>query len=101
MSRLLNKIIFVNKRRTSMRLSIEEWDSLVEICKIENISKNELLSLIEDNSPTNLGLTYSTRLFMLKYFRDAATSKGHKTANHGKPTKKDHLIIDTLIKACA
>jgi predicted DNA-binding ribbon-helix-helix protein len=101
MSRLLNKIIFVNKRRTSMRLSIEEWDSLKEICKIENIAKNELLSLIEDNSPESLGLTYSTRLFMLKYFRDATTSKGHKTANHGKIIRKDKILIDTLIKACA
>lgn len=101
MSRLLNKIIFVNKRRTSMRLSIEEWDSLKEICKIEKIAKNELLSIIEDNAPRNLGLTYATRLFMLKYFRDASTSKGYKTANHGKIIKKETIIIDTLIKACA
>ncbi len=66
-----------------MRLCLEEWDALYEICRIENISKNNLIELIESYKPKTLGLTYSTRLFLVSYFREAASVLGHQSAGHG------------------
>ena len=84
MIKLMNKIIMINNRRTSMRLCVKEWDALYEICKIEKISKNHLIELIEANKSQILGLTYSTRLFLMSYFREAASEDGHKKAGHGQ-----------------
>ena len=78
MTKLMNKIILINNRRTSMRLCQKEWDALYEVCKIERISKNHLIEMIEANKSEVLGLTYSTRLFLVTYFREAASEDGHK-----------------------
>lgn len=83
MTRLINKIVLVNDRRTSMRLCLEEWDALYEICRIEKITKNNLIELIEAHKSETLGLTYSTRLFLVSYFREAASVLGHQSAGHG------------------
>lgn len=66
-----------------MRLCFQEWEALYEVCKIEKISKNHLIELIEGNKSNKLGLTYSTRLFLMAYFREAASEEGHKNAGHG------------------
>lgn len=84
MTKLMNKIILINNRRTSMRLCQKEWDALYEVCKIERISKNHLIEMIEANKSEVLGLTYSTRLFLVTYFREAASEDGHKKAGHGQ-----------------
>ena len=83
MTKLINKIVMVNNRRTSMRLCLKEWEALYEVCKIEKISKNRLIEMIEANKSEVLGLTYSTRLLLVSYFREAASEDGHKLAGHG------------------
>ena len=72
MAKLVNKIIFVNKRRTSMRLCLKEWEALNEICEREHIARNKLIEIIEDKKDEELGLTYSTRLFIVMYYRRLA-----------------------------
>ena len=74
MLKLVNKIVLINGRRTSMRMSNKEWHAFDDVCKSENISRNELLSMIEKLKDNNLGLTYSTRLFILSYFRQLASN---------------------------
>lgn len=75
MTRLINKIISLNKRRTSMRLADAEWDAMREICSHENISRNKLIESIEESKDVNLGLSCSTRLFLLAYYRHNAPLK--------------------------
>ena len=82
MTKLINKVVIVNNRRTSIRLCLKEWDALEEICNIERITRNDLLSLIEAIKDNKLGLTYSARLFVIEYFRQAATPEGHYIAKH-------------------
>lgn len=65
-----------------MRLCQKEWDAFGEICNREKISRNELLSIIEGMKNNDLGLTYSARLFIIEYFRQAATEEGHQKAHH-------------------
>lgn len=72
MTKLVNKVLHINNRRTSMRLCLTEWEVLNEICKKENITKNKLIELIENNNNGRLGLTYITRLFVIVYYHDVA-----------------------------
>lgn len=72
MPKLVNKVISINKRRTSMRLCTIEWEALDEICERENITRNKLIEKIEGDKDKEFGLAYSTRLFMVQYFRSAA-----------------------------
>lgn len=80
MTQLTNKIININNRRTSMRLCLKEWDALNQICKNEKISRNKLIEMIENYKDQDLGLTYSTRLFILEYYR--ALAKPSKTSRN-------------------
>lgn len=82
MPKLVNKVVFVNGRRTSMRMCQKEWKAFEEVCEREKISRNDLLGLIEEYKNDNLGLTYSARLFIISYFWSAATENGHAHANH-------------------
>lgn len=75
MMKLTNKILNVNKRRTSMRLCCKEWTALDAICAKERLSRNQLISMIENHKNQKLGLSYSTRLFALLYYQCAANSK--------------------------
>lgn len=72
MTKLANKIISINNRRTSMRLCNKEWEAIDDICKRERINRNALIELIENAKNERLGLTYSTRLFLVLYYRSIA-----------------------------
>ncbi|MBQ9731782.1 MAG: ribbon-helix-helix domain-containing protein [Alphaproteobacteria bacterium] len=80
MTKLSNKVINTNNRRTSIRLCSQEWNVLEDACKNENIHRNELISLIEKSKASNLGLSYATRVFLLLYFRNLALSKDKSNA---------------------
>lgn len=85
MTKLANKIISINNRRTSMRLCNKEWDAIEDICKREHITRNSLIELIENAKNQRLGLTYSTRLFLVLYYRSIAKApriKGPMTPNN-------------------
>ena len=69
MFKLKNKVVFVNGRRTSMSMLPKEWNAFDEVCGLEGVSRNELLSLIERVKCKKAGLTPSTRLFVISYFR--------------------------------
>jgi predicted DNA-binding ribbon-helix-helix protein len=96
MNTLSNRNVTVNGRRTSMRLEQEMWDALSEICRREDMTVHELCSLIDDRRGLS-SLTAATRVFILMYYRAAATDEGHATAGHGKQVPrhlKDRLGID-------
>ncbi len=73
MTKLTNRIININNRRTSMRLCQKEWNALEDICKREKINRNLLIEQIENNKNQKLGLTYATRLFLMLYYKNLAT----------------------------
>ena len=78
MTKLTNKIITIHERRTSMRLCRKEWCALEEVCSREQMNRNELLSMIEDNKNNRLGLAYATRLFLLLYYKSIANHTKRK-----------------------
>ncbi len=75
MTKLINKIISLHKRRTSMRLADSEWEAMDEICRFENISRNKLLEFVEQCKDKDLGLSCCTRLFLLSYYKNNARLK--------------------------
>jgi predicted DNA-binding ribbon-helix-helix protein len=58
------------------------WDALAEICMRERQDLNSLVRQIEASGHTG-GRTSAVRVFVLQYFRKAATEVGHELAHHG------------------
>ncbi|MBK1666836.1 hypothetical protein CKO28_02105 [Rhodovibrio sodomensis] len=81
---LINRNVTVNGRRTSIRLEPEMWDALDEIAKRESVRVSDVVSRIDrDRLGRGAGLTARVRVFVLGYFRAAATESGHMNAGHG------------------
>jgi predicted DNA-binding ribbon-helix-helix protein len=81
-SRLVNRNVVAGTGRTSMRLEPELWDALAEICEREGRGIHELVRSI-DGQRERGGRTSAVRVFVLQYFRAAATEAGHLAAGHG------------------
>jgi predicted DNA-binding ribbon-helix-helix protein len=82
-STLLLKNITVLGKRTSIRLEPEMWQELKNIAKREKCTIHDLCSLISLRKNPNTSLTAAIRVFLMLYFRAAATEEGHDKAGHG------------------
>ncbi len=81
-SRLINRNVTSTNGRTSMRLEPELWSALEEICHREMMTLADLVKSIERRGHPG-GRTSAVRVFVLTYFRNAASEEGHRTAGHG------------------
>ena len=88
-SRLVNRNVTALRGRTSMRLEPELWDALLEICDREDLDLNTIVRRVEAEGHAG-GRTSAVRVFLLSYFRAAATEAGHMVAGHG-PHTRPHL----------
>ncbi|MEM7618118.1 MAG: ribbon-helix-helix domain-containing protein [Pseudomonadota bacterium] len=82
-SSLVLKNITVLGRRTSIRLEPEMWRALKQISYRERCSIHDLCSLIGLRKNSKTSLTAVIRVFLMLYFRSAATEEGHNKAGHG------------------
>lgn len=89
MSRLINRNVVAERGRTSMRLEPELWDALLEICDRERQDMSALVRRVEASGHSG-GRTSAVRVYVLNYFRCAATEAGHAAAGHGAPSRS-HL----------
>jgi predicted DNA-binding ribbon-helix-helix protein len=93
-STLINRNVYVTGRRTSVRLESAMWDALAEICEREGISIHELCNRVEERRRES-SLTAAMRVFVVSYFRAAATENGHADAGHGtrrpRPSERPRL----------
>jgi predicted DNA-binding ribbon-helix-helix protein len=67
-----------------MRLEPELWDALAEICRREQGDLRSLMRNIEAAGHSG-SRTSAVRVFVVQYFRDAATEVGHDRANGATP----------------
>ena len=81
-SRLINRNVVAARGRTSMRLEPELWEALSEICGREGQDMSSLVRKVEQKGHAG-GRTSAVRVFVLSYFRGAATEAGHQGAGHG------------------
>lgn len=82
-SSLVSRNITVLSRRTSVRLEPEMWCELKNISEREQCSIHDLCSLISLRKNKQTSLTAAIRVFLMLYFRAAATEQGHEKAGHG------------------
>jgi predicted DNA-binding ribbon-helix-helix protein len=82
-STLVNRNVTIRGRRTSLRLEPAMWDALHEVAQREGASVHEICSRVEFNRQEST-LTAAIRVFILAYFREAATEQGHSLAGHGR-----------------
>jgi predicted DNA-binding ribbon-helix-helix protein len=80
--RLISGNVRVRGRRTSVRLEPALWDALREISRRESKTMHALVTEIADQRIQST-LTASIRVFLMSYFKAAATEDGHRRAGHG------------------
>jgi len=82
MTTLVSRNVTLAGRRTSLRLERAMWDALEEIRTRERQSMHDLCAYI-DRTRAERTLTAGIRVYILEYFRRAATEDGHVEAGHG------------------
>lgn len=82
-SSLVSRNITVMGKRTSVRLEPEMWEELKNIAQREGCKVNDICSLISLRKSSKTSLTAAIRVFLVLYFRAAATEEGHLRAGHG------------------
>jgi predicted DNA-binding ribbon-helix-helix protein len=82
-SSLISKNITVRGHRTSIRLEPEMWAALKDIAQREQTSIHNICSLISLRKLDETSLTAAIRVFLMLYYRAAATQDGHIRAGHG------------------
>lgn len=80
---LISRNVTVNKRRTSIRLEAQMWVSLKEIAEREKCTIHDICNVIAMKKADNITLTAAIRIFLMLYFKSAATEDGHQRAGHG------------------
>jgi predicted DNA-binding ribbon-helix-helix protein len=89
-SRLINRNVIAERGRTSMRLEPELWEALLEICGREGQDMSSLVRKVAQRGHAG-GRTSAVRVFVLSYFRTAATEAGHLAAGHGALAMNGHM----------
>lgn len=82
-STLINRNVIIHGRRTSVRLEPEMWSALFDITAREDRNIHQLCSAVHDRKKPETSLTAAIRVFVMAYFRSAATEDGHKGAGRG------------------
>ncbi len=81
-SALVNRNVVVNGHRTSVRLEPQMWDALREIARREGRTVHAICTEAKRRrGPSTFAA--SLRVYILNYFRAAATPEGHLRAGHG------------------
>ncbi len=99
-SKLVNRNVTAHRGRTSMRLEPEVWDALEEIRQREQVSLGELVRTVEARGHEG-GRTSAVRVFVVDYFRAAATDAGHGAAGHGALPARQRRPAQTAVSADA
>ena len=77
--------IVIDGKRTRIRLDPISLDALYEIASRERITVNELCTMIHTrNEGNDFTFTAAIRIFLLSYYRAAATDEGHRLAGHSR-----------------
>lgn len=82
-SSLVSRNITIFGRRTSVRLEPEMWVALNDIADREKCSVHDICSLVYVRKSALTSLTAAIRVFLMLYYKAAATDIGHRDAGHG------------------
>lgn len=82
-ARSITRNVTVAGHRTSIRMEPSMWEALNELSDRENKTVHEICTLVS-RYRSDLSLTAAIRVFIVSYFRTAATEEGHDRAGHGQ-----------------
>lgn len=82
-STLVSRNVTIGSHRTSIRLEPDMWNGLREICRREHVTMHDIATIVSVRKAANTSLTAAIRVFVMAYFRMAATEEGHSNAGHG------------------
>lgn len=82
-STLVSRNITVLGHRTSVRLEPDMWTALKDIADREGCKIHDVCSLIALRKEQGTSLTAAIRVFIVLYYKAAATEEGHQRAGHG------------------
>lgn len=68
MVKFFKRVVILCGKRTSVRLSEIEWQTLEHISRHKNMRRNFLIEQIKNHKAQKMGLAPAIRLFMLIYF---------------------------------
>ena len=88
-SSLVIRNVKVHGHRTSVRLEPQMWDSMIEICRREFCTPDDVCSYVAERKPPHGSLTSSLRVFILDYFRKSSTEDGH----YQRRTRPEHVHV--------
>lgn len=84
----------VDDRIVALRIEQSYWEALDEICRREDMTAEDIIDDMarrlrqtlsrEDPPLTSVALANAVRVFIVGYFRQAATETGHQQAGHGR-----------------
>lgn len=92
-STLVSKNVTIDSHRTSVRLEPAMWNSLNEICRRERASIHVVCSAIAQHKPEDTSLTAAIRVFIMSYYRAAATEEGHAKCGHGQGPATNAVLM--------
>ena len=78
-STLLNRNVWVGRRRTSLRLEADMWQALEEVGGDSGLPIHELCTRIDD-ARRESSLTAAVRVFLLRYYKLARQQGGQLSA---------------------
>ena len=89
---LVPRTLKLSGRDVSIRLEPSYWEGLEEISLREDLTVEELCGDVRDrmeqqgrrSSQAGVSLANALRVFVVGYFRQAATERGHARAGHGQ-----------------
>lgn len=88
--RIEARTLTVGGETTALRLEASYWRALEDVCRREGMSVEELVGDIRGHLQSRKytrvdahALSAATRVFIVGYFRQAATETGHERAGHG------------------
>lgn len=90
---LISKVITISKKKTSIRLAQAEWDALEEISKTENVKRNNIIDMINQNKDNSISLTCSIRMFIIVYFNQVLENQ---QLNYSLSTPEKNPILSAI-----
>jgi predicted DNA-binding ribbon-helix-helix protein len=90
---LIARPLVVAGRDVQVRLEPSYWEGLDEICRREDLTADELCADVQERMEQQnrrlggqggVSLANALRVFVVGYFRQAATERGHARAGHGQ-----------------
>ncbi len=98
MTSLVARTLQISGEDVTIRLEPSYWDGLDEISRREDLTADELCTDVQErvkrqgrrpagrtgDGSNGVSLANALRVFIVGYFRQAATERGHVRAGHGK-----------------